>query len=98
MTYVRIGHFKSKSDSAAELCRIYEQEAIPEIRASEGNVSAALLRQHQEADAFLAITLWRTRASAEAYDASGAAARVVGKVRHLFDGPPTLTTYDAFGV
>ena len=45
MTYVRIGHFKAKSEGIAELCRIYEQEAIPEIRASEGNVSAALLHQ-----------------------------------------------------
>jgi quinol monooxygenase YgiN len=98
MAFVRIGQFKAKKDQIEDLCRIYETDAIPEIKKAPGNVSAVLLRQHQEDDTFLAITLWKSREDAEAYDASGAAQRIVGKVRHTFAGPPTLTTYDAFGV
>jgi len=98
MAFVRIGQFKAKPELVTELCETYERDAIPAIRAATGNVSAVLLQQHEAPDEFLAITVWRTRADAEAYDASGQAAQMVAKVRHAFAGPPTLRTYDAFGV
>jgi quinol monooxygenase YgiN len=98
MAYARIGQFKAKSDHIGDLCRIYEQEAIPEIRAAPGNISAVLMRQQEEDETFLAITLWNSQEDAEAYDKSGAAQRVVDKVRHTFAGPATLTTYDALGI
>ena len=97
MAFVRIGQFQAKPTEIPDLCRIYEHEAIPEIRRAPGNVSAVLLQQHQQSDTFLAITLWKSREDAEAYDDSGAAQQIVNKVRHTFAGPPTLTTYDAFG-
>jgi quinol monooxygenase YgiN len=93
-----MGEFKAKLDDADELCRIYETEAIPAIRAASGNVSAVLLRQHQQRDKFLAITIWKTSADAEAYEKSGTAQEMVNKIRHAFAGPPTLTTYDTYGV
>jgi quinol monooxygenase YgiN len=98
MPFVRVGEFRAKSESAAEICRIYETEAIPVIRAASGNVSAVLLRQHQQRDTFLAITIWKTQADAESYEKSGTAAQMVNKIRHAFAGPPTLTTYDAYGI
>ena len=98
MAFVRVGEFKAKSEATAELCRIYETEAIPAIRAAGGNVSAVLLRQHQQPDTFLAITIWKTSADAESYEKSGTAAQMVNKIRHAFAGPPTLTTYDAYGI
>jgi heme-degrading monooxygenase HmoA len=98
MAFVRIGQFKAKRDHIEELCRIYERDAIPAIKSAPGNVSAVLLQQHQEDDTFLAITLWKSREDAAAYEKSGAAAQMVSKVRHTFASPPTLTTYDAFGV
>lgn len=98
MEYVRIGQFKAKSGEIDALCEVYEREAIPAIRAATGNVSAVLLRQHQDADLFLAITVWKTRADAEAYDKSGLAQQMVDKIRHSFAGAPTLTTYDAYGI
>jgi quinol monooxygenase YgiN len=98
MAFVRVGKFKAQSEAAAELCRIYETEAIPAIRAAGGNVSAVLLRQHQQPDTFLAITIWKTSADAESYEKSGTAAQMVNKIRHAFAGPPTLTTYDAYGI
>jgi quinol monooxygenase YgiN len=98
MAYVRVGQFKARPDEADELCRIYESEAIPTIRAASGNISAVLLRQHQERDTFLAITIWRTGADAEAYDKSGLAQQMVNKIRHAFAGPPTLTTWETYGI
>lgn len=98
MTFVRIGQFKALPETTEDLKRIYETEAIPAIRSASGNVSAVLLQQHQPADRFLAITVWKTEADARAYDQSGQAAKMVDKIRFAFAEPPVLTTYDAFGV
>jgi quinol monooxygenase YgiN len=98
MTFVRIGQFRAKRELVGELRDTYERDAIPAIRAAAGNISAALLQQHDADDEFLAITVWSTRADAEAYDASGQAAAMVAKIKHAFAGPPTLRTYDAYGI
>ena len=98
MAFVRIGRFQARTDKIEELCRIYERDAIPEIRAAEGNISAALLQRDGAADMFLAITVWRSRDDAELYDRSGQAQQVVGKIKHAFAGPPVLETYAAYGI
>ena len=97
MTFVRIGQFKALPDKTEELKLVYAAEAIPAIRSAAGNVSAVLLQQHEAAESFLAITVWKTEADAIAYDQSGQAATMVDKIRFSFAGPPTLTTSDAFG-
>ena len=98
MPFVRVGEFRTKEDAADEVVRIYESEAIPVIRAANGNLTALLLRQHEQPDRFLAITIWRTSADAEAYEKSGLALEMVSKIRHAFTGPPMLTTYEAYGI
>jgi len=98
MPFVRVGEFRTKQDPADEVARIYESDAIPVIRAARGNLTALLLRQHEQPDRFLAITIWRTRADAESYEKSGLAQEMVSKIRHAFAGPPTLTTYEAHGI
>ncbi|MFO0600974.1 MAG: antibiotic biosynthesis monooxygenase [Myxococcaceae bacterium] len=98
MEFVRIGQFQAKPGEAEVLSATYEREAIPAIRAAPGNVSAVLLRQHQQADTFLAITIWRSKDAAEAYDRSGLAQQMVNSIRQHFAGPPSLTTYDAYGI
>ena len=57
MPFVRVGQFKAVPDLTEQLRLIYEAEAIPAIRAAQGNVSAVLLQQHQARDAFMAITV-----------------------------------------
>ena len=98
VAFVRIGRFKARPDHVDDLPVIYEREAMPRIRAAAGNISVLLLRQHPAADEFLAITIWRSRADADAYSTSGQAAAMVETIRHAFAGPPVLTEYDAFGV
>jgi quinol monooxygenase YgiN len=98
MAFVRIGQFKAFPEKTDELRRIYEHEAIPAIRAASGNVSAVLLQQHEAPDCFMAITVWNSKADAETYDKSGQAATMVNKIRFAFTGPPTLSTYEAYGV
>ena len=98
MTFVRIGQFKALPGTTDELRRIYETQAIPVIRQAAGNISALLLQQHQSPESFMAITIWNTQDDAEAYDKSGQALEMVNKIRFAFAGPPTLGTYEAFGM
>jgi quinol monooxygenase YgiN len=97
MSFVRIGTFRAKPDQVDTLIAIFESDVQPAMRAAEGNVSACLLRQHGEGELFLACTAWRSREDAERYEKSGLAQENVGKLRHTFAGPPTLTTYDGYG-
>jgi len=98
MAFVRIGQFNVRSEAVSEVRRIYEHEAIPVIRSAAGNVSAVLLQQHQSPDTFMAITIWKTKVDAEAYEASGVAQEMVDKIRFGFVAPPVLSTYDAYGI
>ena len=98
MAFVRIGQFKAVPERADDLRSIYEGEAIPVIRAAHGNISAVLLQQHEARDSFMAITVWESAADADLYDRSGQATAMVDKIRFAFAGPPSLTTYDAYGV
>lgn len=98
MPFVRVGEFQTKDGAADEVARIHESEAIPAIRRASGNLGALLLRQHQQPGRFLAVTIWQTSADAEAYEKSGMAQEMVSKIRNAFAGPPTLTTYDAYGI
>ncbi|HEY3145458.1 MAG TPA: antibiotic biosynthesis monooxygenase [Dongiaceae bacterium] len=97
MTFVRAGVFKAQRDKSDELRRIYDQEVIPMIRSVGGNLGAFLLQQHDDRESFIALTAWRTKTDAEAYEHSGKAAQMVDKIRHALSGPPTLVTYDGFG-
>jgi heme-degrading monooxygenase HmoA len=98
MAFVRVGEFRTRENAGDEVARIYQREAIPLIRGASGNLSALLLRKHEQPDSFLAITVWRTSDDAEAYEKSGMAQEMVRKIGHTFVGPPTLTTYEGYGI
>jgi heme-degrading monooxygenase HmoA len=98
MGFMRIGTFKVQPDKVEELIRIYVNEAIPVIKAAPGNLSAFILRQHNENNSFQACTAWKTKEDAENYDKSGQAMEMVNKVRYTFAGPPALLTYEVFGL
>ncbi|EQA35762.1 antibiotic biosynthesis monooxygenase [Leptospira inadai serovar Lyme str. 10] len=98
MAFVRIGKFKAKQERVVEICLTYEKEAIPMIRKAEGNISAALLQEKTAPDSFLAISVWQTEEDAVAYERSGLAQEMVNKIRSDFAAPPTLITYNAFGI
>ena len=97
MAFVRVGQFKALPGTIDDLRRVYEAEAIPAIRSQPGNVSAVLMQQRETPESFMA-TVWSTPSDAEAYDRSGQAREMVDKIPFALAGPPSLATYDAFGV
>jgi quinol monooxygenase YgiN len=91
--WIRIGSFAVKPDAVERLKSTYNGVAVPKARACAGNLACLLLEPTVPGETFRVITIWQTRAAAEAYEASGAAAEVVAMVRDCFAGPPTLTSY-----
>jgi len=93
--WIRLGSFAIKPGQASSLRAVYNEQAVPKVRACAGNLACLLLEPAEEGGQFIAVTIWHTRSAGEAYDASGAASEVVGLVREFFAGPPTLRSYES---
>jgi len=93
--WIRMASFMVKPEQAGRLRAVYNEQAVPLVRKQSGNLACLLLEPVGDARAHKAITIWDSRATGEAYDASGTAAEVVGMVRECFAGPPTLETFES---
>lgn len=91
--WIRLGSFAVVAGKLDELRASYQRDCVPLVRAAAGNVDCYLMESADEADRCVACTIWQTEDAAKAYEASGAAAAVVAKVRAFFAGPPTLASY-----
>ena len=96
--WVRMGTFLVKPNQVERLKNTYNELGIPRVRAVPGNLACLLLEPLTADSAFAVITIWATRAAAESYESSGAAAEVVSLVRDCFAGPPTLVAYQSDSV
>lgn len=92
-TFVRLGSFRVQPGKLDELRRIYLGECAPLVKAEPGNLECCLLESATDGDAVSAFTEWASEADAQAYDQSGTAQRIVGRVKHLFSGPPVLQSF-----
>jgi heme-degrading monooxygenase HmoA len=92
--WIRLGSFAVKAGQQEQLRAIYNNQAVPKVRACAGNVACLLLEPATAGDdEFIACTIWASREDGEAYESSGAAREVVGLVRQYFAGPPVLKSY-----
>jgi heme-degrading monooxygenase HmoA len=91
--FVRMGSFRVAEGKLDELRRIYLGECAAIVRAAPGNLDCCLLESASDEREIAAWTVWQSEQEAQHYDASGAAAAVVGKVRHLFESAPRLESY-----
>ena len=93
--WIRVGSFTVKPGETDNLRTTYNESAVPKVRAHAGNLGCLLLEPVAPDDDFLVVTIWESRAAAEAYEASGGAAEVVALVRQFFAGPPGLRSYES---
>jgi heme-degrading monooxygenase HmoA len=91
--FVRIGTFRIKSGTLDALRERYYTDCAPVVQAAEGNVDCYVLEPVDGDAPVVVSTVWQTEADALAYEASGSAAEVVGRVREFFAGPPELRSY-----
>jgi heme-degrading monooxygenase HmoA len=91
--FVRLGSFEVVPGKLDELRDTYNRECAPIVRSAPGNVDVYLLEPAEGAGPIVACTIWASEPAAVAYEASGTAKEVVGKVKPFFAGPPTLRSY-----
>jgi heme-degrading monooxygenase HmoA len=91
--FVRMGTFRIKPDTLDALRERYYTDCAPVVRAAAGNVDCYVLEPVEVDAPIVVCTVWQTEADAVAYEASGSAAEVVGRVREFFARPPELRSY-----
>jgi heme-degrading monooxygenase HmoA len=94
--WIRMGSFPVKAGQTAELSRVYNDSAVPKVRSYSGNLGCLLLEPTEPNGPFIVMTIWDSRAAADAYEASGAAAEIVAIAKPFFAGPPTLSAFESF--
>ncbi|HEY2899371.1 MAG TPA: antibiotic biosynthesis monooxygenase [Polyangia bacterium] len=95
--WIRLGSFAVAPGQLDDLRTVYNRDCVPIVKATAGNVDCYLMENVDEPTRCIVCTVWRTEQDAKAYEASGAAMNVVGKVRGFFAGPPTLASYRVDG-
>jgi heme-degrading monooxygenase HmoA len=77
-----------------DLRKTYREHFMPVIKSQPGNIAAHLLEPADGRSEFASLTLWESRESAEAYDSAGTYGQLVDHISQLFEGPPTLRSYE----
>jgi heme-degrading monooxygenase HmoA len=91
--FVRVGMFHIKAGTLDALRERYNGECAPLVKSVPGSIDCLILEPVDDQGPIAVCTLWQTEADATAYEASGRAAEVAGRVREFFAGPPELRSY-----
>lgn len=84
--YLRIISLKTHPGMMEEFKLIYTNDIILEIRKQEGCRFAFLTENTKKEDEFLSITLWDSKADADAYEKNKLYRELTAKVRHTLSG------------
>ena len=91
--FIRAGTFRLSPGALDEFRQRYYTECVPLVKSAKGSVDCMVLEPVDHETPLAVCTVWETEDDATAYEASGAAAEVVGRVREFFTGPPELCSY-----
>ncbi len=92
---VRLTHFNVSTDDTDEVKKIYNQDVVPEVKKQKGNTNVMLLEPVDGSGEFISVTVWESKADAEAYESSGKYKELVAKIKGKFTGQPILKSYNS---
>jgi heme-degrading monooxygenase HmoA len=92
--FARLTHLKFLPEHFDQIRKIYNEEVIPVIKSQKGNNKVMLLEPVDKSDNYISLTIWNTKADADAYEASGTYKKLVDKVKSLLTSEPILKTYN----
>lgn len=91
--FVRLTSFKLNPSKVEESRKVYNDKIVPVIKKIKGNENVMLLEPLNGSDDYISITVWKTKADAEAYEASGKYKEMVGILKGYFSQTPVLKSY-----
>ena len=82
--YVRIVSPQIHEGKVEEFKRLYNEEVLPQLRSVQGCRYAAIIENAREENRIISISIWNSKADADAYEVSGTFDEMTNKVRHTF--------------
>ncbi|MFH1116846.1 MAG: antibiotic biosynthesis monooxygenase family protein [Pseudomonadota bacterium] len=92
--YVRMTFFRVTEGKMRDLRDLYNKEVIPAHKNHKGVRFVHLLESLDDADEGISVTAWDTKADVDAYETSGDYERLVGLFNAMYDGEPSLKSYE----
>ena len=90
---VRLTYLSFIPENLAKAKSIYLDDVVPAVRKQKGNIDCKLLTPMNENDEYISMTVWETKADADAYHSSGTYRDLVEKVKKDFAKDPVLKVY-----
>jgi len=95
---VRLTFLNFLPEKAEEAKRTYNDEIVAVVKKQKGNLDCRLLEPVDKTDDYVSMTLWDSKADADAYHNSGVYKELVEKVRNDYSKDPVLKVYTAENV
>ncbi len=90
---VRLTYLSFLPNNLVQAKQIYHDEVVPTVRKQKGNIDCRLLEPIDNADEYISMTTWETKADSDAYHSSGIYRDLVNKVKKDFAKDPVLKVY-----
>lgn len=91
--FTRIVEVTSKTGKGRELTRLVSEKVLPILKAQPGFMDEITLVSSEAPDRILAISFWKTKENAEAYQRDQYA-KVTETIRNLMEGTPNVRTFE----
>jgi heme-degrading monooxygenase HmoA len=91
--FTRLVEVTSKPGKARELSRTINDKILTLLQSQPGFVDEITLVSDTDPDRIVALSFWKTREDAEAYQTEGLA-RVNDLIRNLIEDEPLVSTFD----
>ena len=82
--YIRIVSMKIQEGKLDEFKELYHNKVIPALKSTQGCRHVFLSQSIEEENEFISVTIWDNKQCADAYEASGKFAELVGKLQETF--------------
>ena len=92
--YVRMTFFSVREGKMSELRDMYNSKVIPAHKDHKGIRFVHLFECVDKDNEGISITAWDTKADVDAYEKSGDYERLTGLFDRMYDGRPSLKSYE----
>lgn len=95
---VRLTYLNFLPEKVEEAKKTYNDEIVAIVKKQKGNLDCRLLEPVDKTDDYISMTVWESKADADAYHSSGVYKELVEKVRNDYSKDPVLKVYTAENV
>jgi heme-degrading monooxygenase HmoA len=95
---VRLTYLGFLPEKTEEAKKTYNEEIVAVVKKQKGNLDCRLLEPVDKTDDYISMTVWESKADADAYHGSGVYKELVEKVRNDYSKDPVLKVYTAESV